>query len=165
MPRTRRGLMRVRQAHGIVRHAIPASNGRAKDSAPGSPSAAARLDQRLHRGVLAVQVRSGLLQASARLRPARVGVVLEVAINQGIRCAWRRRLTQAVDFQAHMLASNQPWNSRHSARAEDHFGIHVRPREAQRLYVKLVELTVTALEWGRSWRNIGPAVHKRSGPS
>jgi hypothetical protein len=103
------------------------------------------------------------VQAAARVLVEDVRVRLEVGDQ---RCAMRvalGRLAQAVEFQAHVTAFDQSELAQQRAREQDLLGVDVRAGKAHRLDVELVELAITPL-LRPSWRNIGPIVHRRSGP-
>jgi hypothetical protein len=105
-----------------------------------------RLDDRLHRRVLAVEDAQRIaVQAAPRVLVERVGMLLEVGDQRGAVRAALVRLAEAVDLEANVAALDQAEVLPERAAHQDLLGVDVRAGVAERLDVDLVELAVAAL--------------------
>ena len=72
-------------------------------------------------------------------------MLLEVRDQRGAVRAALVGLAEAVELEAHVAPSTRPRSRQQRAAHQDQLGVDVRPGEAERLDVELVELAIAAL--------------------
>jgi hypothetical protein len=105
-----------------------------------------RLDQRLHRRVLAVEDAQRVrVQPPLRLFVQHGGVRFEVGDQRRPVRVALGRLAEAVELEPDVFTLLQPELAQQRAREQDLLGVHIGADEAERFDVQLVELAIAAL--------------------
>ncbi len=104
------------------------------------------LDRRLHRRVLGVENAQRIaVEATLGIGIEHVLVLLEVGHQRIAVRAPFFGLAQAVQFETNMLAFHKTQFTPQRANDQDHLGIDVGARKAERFHVELVELSIAPL--------------------